>query len=403
MRSHEYHKRVIFIAIFLALASCASTSLRPIGSTKSFQPEEDEKQVWRDGERLERLYEKSGLLYKDQELEDYLNALAEKLVGQAVRDTGVRPRIKVVQNPLLNAFALPNGMIYIHTGMLARMDNEAQLATVLGHELTHFTHRHTVKEIRSAKNKTTFASTLHVLIIGPVIALGGGQALGELTGRIGDLWALSSVRGYSRELETEADEEGLRVMIQAGYDPKEAPRVFELLQQELDERKIKEPFFFGTHPVLQMRIENYKGLISTEYAAQAKETGRLINAREFQKRTEGLLLDNAVLDLRIGRVRTAQAAIEKHLKRKPNNARAYFLLGEVHRQESDTLRAITAYQEAVRLDPAYAEPHREMGLIYRAQSRAKEACAELKKYLALNPGAVDGPIIKGYLSDLEKP
>jgi predicted Zn-dependent protease len=403
MFKNSFSRIFMLVWTSLALVSCASTKLPSIGSTKSFQPEEDEKQIWRDSERLERLYDKSGLLYKDLDLENYLNALADKLVGQAVRDTGVRPRIKVVQNPLLNAFALPNGMVYIHTGMLARMDNEAQLATVLGHELTHFTHRHTVKEIRSAKNKSAFTSTLQVIIIGPVIALGGGSALGELTGRIGDLWALSSVRGYSRELEAEADKEGLRVMIQAGYDPKEAPRVFELLQQELDERKIKEPFFFGTHPMLQMRIENYKRLIQTEYAAQAKETGRLINAREFQKRTEDLLLDNAVLDLRIGRVSTAQAAIEKHLKRKPSNARAYYLLGEVHRQKSDTLRAITAYHKAARLDPSYAEPHREMGLIYRAQNRTKEAHAELEKYLALSPGAVDSPIIKVYLSDLEKP
>ncbi len=402
MRSHEYLKRIIFIAVFPSFVSCASTNLPAIGSGKSFQLEEDEKQAWRDSERIEHLYEKSGFLFKDQELEDYLNALAERLIDLAVLDTGIKPRIKVVQNPFLNAFALPNGVIYIHTGMLARIENEAQLATVLGHELTHFTHRHTVKEMRSAQNKVAFARTLQVLIIVPAIAL-GGQALGELTGRPGELWALSSVRGYSRELETEADDEGLRAMIRAGYDPKEAPRVFQHLQQELDERKIKEPFFFGTHPALQDRIENYSRLISKEYAAQTKETERLKDSEEFQIRTERLLLDNAVLDLRIGRARTAWTAIEKHLKRKPNSAQANFLLGEVYRQEADITRAITAYQESVRLDPAYAEPHRELGLIYRAQSRRKEARTELEKYLAMDPGAVDGPIIKGYISDLEKP
>jgi predicted Zn-dependent protease len=400
---NRFSRIFIFVWVFLILDSCASTKLPPIGSEKSFQPEEDEKQLWKDSERLEHVYEKSGLLYKDQELEDYLSILADKLVGQAVMDSGSRPRIKVVQNPLLNAFALPNGMIFIHSGMLARIDNEAELATVLGHELTHFTHRHSVKEMRSEKNKEALSSALQTAIVIPAAAFGVGQPVEELTGRIGDLWALSSVRGYSRELETEADENGLRMMIQAGYDPKESPKVFELLQQDLDERKVKEPFFFGTHPLLQMRIDNYKRLISTEYAEQAKEAGRIINADEFQRKILGVLLDNAVLDLHIGRTKTAQAAIEKHLRYKPNNPRAYFLLGEVYREESDTPRAIIAYQEAIKLDEQYAEPHREMGLIYHTQSRKKQARIELEKYLALNPGAVDGPIIKGYLLDLEKP
>ncbi len=388
---------VIVLLIVLTLASCVSTKLSPIGSEKPFQAEEDEKQVWRDSERLERVFEKSGLLYKNQELEDYLNALAEKLVGQQVLDTGIKLRVKVVQSPFLNAFALPNGMIYVHTGMLARMENEAQLATVLGHELTHFTHRHTVKEMRVLKNRVAFANVLHILLAGA----GGG--LEELTGRTGELWALASVRGYSRELETEADEEGLKAMIRAGYDPNEAPKVFQHLQQELDENKVKEPFFLGTHPMLQDRIDNYRRLISTEYAEQAKETGRLINSEEFLRRTEPLLLDNAVLDLRIGRAGTARAAIEKYLKRKPDSARAYFLMGEVNRHGLDDLRAIAAYQEAARLDPTYAEPHRELGLMYRAQGRAKDARKEFKKYLSLNPGAADAPIIKGYFIESGEP
>ena len=396
----------MLIAVSLAFASCATTSLPAIGAGgKPFQMEEmeeDEKRVWQSAEELEWRLDKSGILYEDHKLEAYLGAVAQKLLAQNVQASDLTPRIKVLQHPLLNAFALPHGMIYLHTGLLARMENEAQLATVLGHELTHFTHRHTVREMRSVQNKVTFLQFLQVMLAGAV-----GTMLGELTGQVGAVWTLASVRGYSRDLETEADEEGLRAMVEAGYDPKEAPKVIEHFQRELDERRIKEPFFFGTHPRLQERIDNYRRLLDTQYAAQAKEGGRLRNSEEFQDSILPLLLDNAVLDLHLGRVQTARAAIEKHLQQHPKSARAYFLLGEVHRRsgqaELDNQRAVSAYQEAVRLDPTYAEPHRELGLLYRAKNERDRARAEFDQYLALSPQAVDAPIIRGYLAELGKP
>jgi predicted Zn-dependent protease len=196
-------------------------------------------------------------------------------------------------------------------------------------------------------------------------------------------------------------------MVRAGYDPKESPKVFEQLQREMDERKIQEPFFFGTHPRLQERIDNYRRLLSTQYAAQAEEAGRLKSSEEFLSATAQLLLDNAVLDLNIGRLKTAEAAIEKHVTRQPTSARAHFLMGELRRRsgqgEPQAQRAIDAYQEAARLDPTFAEPHRELGLLYRARGLRQQAQAEFERYLSLSPKAPDAPIIKGYLKELEKP
>ncbi|MBA7681384.1 Beta-barrel assembly-enhancing protease [subsurface metagenome] len=114
--------------------------------------------------------------------------------------------------------------------------------------------------------------------------------------------------GYSRELETEADTEGLRAMIQTGYDPKEAVIIFEHLRQELKEQNIQEPFFFGTHPRLQEGIDNNRMPLDKQYTAHAKDEGRLKNSEKFLSRTEELLLDNAVLDIQIGRLDSAYCA-----------------------------------------------------------------------------------------------
>jgi predicted Zn-dependent protease len=95
----------------------------------------------------------SGLLYQDTEIENYLNQIAEKLQTNSI-SPDISFQIKVIKDPKLNAFALPNGVIYIHTGILARMDNEAQLAALLAHEMTHCTHRHSLKTLRNIKDRT---------------------------------------------------------------------------------------------------------------------------------------------------------------------------------------------------------------------------------------------------------
>jgi len=397
------------IAILFALVSCATTSLPSIGSGgKSFQMKEDEKVVWQNANKIERLIDGSEIAYKDDSLESYLDEVARKLVPRDSNDQTSHPRIKVIKSPLLNAFALPHGVVYVHTGILARMENEAQLVALLGHELTHFTHRHTVKQIRSAKNKEALITILTAGVALAGTAYGGGQigsALGQLTGGMGEIWTLASVMGYSRELEAEADKEGLSMMIQAGYDPKEALKLFEILQQDADDRKVKEPFFFGTHPRLQERIENCRRLLNTTFLDQSKgERGK--GMEEFLSQIAEVLLDNAALDMKIGRLKMARGGIEKRLQREPRCPKAHFLMGELHRRsgkgEPYLQQATVAYQEAARLEPTFAEAHRELGLLYRAQNRREEAQSELELYLMLCPKASDANIIRGYLAEVEK-
>jgi beta-barrel assembly-enhancing protease len=383
-------------AVCLALVSCATTDLPPLDTTGStFQREDDEKRIWETADRLEQEIDKSGRRYKDPRLDAYLTGVAQKLLPPEARAPGLGVRVKVIQNPLLNAFALPNGAIYIHSGMLARMENESQLSAVLGHELTHYTHRHAVKQMRSLQNKATVVGVLQAMLPG----------FEGLTNPLGALWTLASTSGYSQELETEADEHGLQVMVIAGYDPTQAPAVIELLQRDLDEQKVKEPYFFGTHPKLQARIDNYRRLLDTRYAIEGRSAAAKSEQEDFLSHTDQLLLDNALLDIGLGRLKTARTAIEKHLKRRPQSSQAHFLMGEVHRrsgtEESYTGRAAAEYLEASRLDPDYPQPHRELGLLYRAQGSSEQARAELGRYLALTPAAADAPIIRGYIKNLE--
>src|SRR5512133_4272190 len=141
---------ILLAAVLLSLAGCATTSLPPVTS-RDFVFEEDEKRLWTRSEEEQQSIDQSGMLYQDRELEAYLNSIAKKVQPPEAYER-IPFRIHVLKNPYCNAFAYPNGQIYLHTGILARIDNEAQLATIIAHEMTHATHRHQVREVRDMMN-----------------------------------------------------------------------------------------------------------------------------------------------------------------------------------------------------------------------------------------------------------
>jgi predicted Zn-dependent protease len=379
-------KLLTFLLSCFVLGGCATTSLAPI--SKDTVLEEDEKRLWNRANEEERDLDRSGLLYKDDTLERYVNEVARKL--QPPEIYAVIPfKVKIIKNPYLNAFALPNGAVYIHTGILARMDNEAQLATLLAHEMTHATNRHSVMSFRGLKNKTAVVASLQGTV-------GTVPLVGDMVTSMGALGATTSVYGHSRELESEADTVGLGLMVRAGYDPREAPKLFLHMKKELEDEKIKEPFFFGTHPRLEDRVDNFESLLKKRYGG----ISGIQNRETFVKKTQKMILENATLDLKAGRFSVAQRGIEKYLTLKPNDAHAYYLLGEVSRQrgeKGDLEKAKEHYQKAARLDSSYCDPNKGIGMIYLKQGNENLAVKYFKTYLSLAPDAPDRRYIEEYI------
>jgi predicted Zn-dependent protease len=381
---------VLLIMLCFIFAGCATTELKPV-TTNGFLFEEDEMGLWLRAEEEQKVINESGLIYyKDEELEAYLNEIVEKLQPLEVLEH-IPFKINIIRNPYLNAFSLPNGSIYIHTGMVAKMDNEAQLATLLAHEMIHCTHRHSIKGFRDLKNKTAIFATFQV-------AFGGFGAYGNLAILFGTAGTMASITGYSRELEEEADMEGLKLMVNAGYDPEESPKLFEYLKEELEEDKErKEPFFFGSHPKLQERIESYQNILKTKYPGQKRG---IRNSDRFLKNIHMIILDNARLDLKLGRFNIAQKGIEKYLAIKPDDAKAYYLLGEVFRkrcEEGDIEKAKKNYQKAISVDSTYPYSYKGIGLIHYKQGEIFFAKESLEQYLSLLPQAFDRAYIEGYI------
>jgi len=377
-------KMLLPALMLMGTISCAADKLTPIGKQADFLQEDDERRLWTRAEEEQQRLDNSRLIYNDPELNEYINRVAQRLVPDEVKKEKIAIRVRVIKSPFLNAFTYPNGVIYIHTGLLAQMENEAQLATLLGHEMSHAIQRHAVQEARNIKQKTAIGSTFAVAI--PIVGL------------LSMVGANAAITGFSRDQEREADRDGLILTVQSGYDPAESPKLFVALQKEIKAQKEKEPFFFGTHPRLQERIDSYNEIIKKRgYKGGEK------NEEAFMTHIFPLLIENVQLDLSMGRLDLAQKTIERALKLKPDHSKTHYLLGEVYRQKGqpDNLTiAVEEYRQAIQFDGRFAGPHRGLGMIRMKEGDPQSAKQEFQTYLSLDPQAEDKGYIEQYLQDL---
>jgi beta-barrel assembly-enhancing protease len=417
MRSlHRYSALGLVLCLIVA---CATTNVPPIGSShQPFQLAADEREIWEQSEAEQQQLNRRGRLYADPLLEEYINDIARRLTPPELEEQGIPIRVRILQDPSLNAFSYPNGALYVHTGLLARVENEAQLATVLGHEMTHVINRDVVRNYRSTRHKVIAANVAAIAASIGVSAVAGdqwrqgnavtaaviGQTANVMLGLGLQLGLLAAVNGYGRNTEDEADAGAMRLMSQAGYDINEAPKVHQMLLQRYGDSSRLENFFFGNHARNQERIEHYERMLGTEYAQTAQATGLISHTEEFQRRTRPLVRENAILDVEAGRYGTAKGALERVLAVVPTDAKAHFYLGELYRKQrkapADVEQAIASYQKASEYDPTYPEPQRNLGVLYYLSGKKAEARQAFERYLALKPHADDRPQVREYLNEL---
>ena len=153
-----------------------------------------------------------GYRFRDPEMEEILVGIGEQLHPEPT-DSYIQYRFYLFRDPQANAFALPDGQVYINTGMLARLENEAQLAGLIGHEINHVAGHHGIVSFRSIRKKILT-----------------GMVLGPFTLGLSDIFLILAALGYSRDLEEEADRRALPQILDIGYDVREVPELFEIIK-----------------------------------------------------------------------------------------------------------------------------------------------------------------------------
>ncbi|HEU0120028.1 MAG TPA: M48 family metallopeptidase, partial [Bryobacteraceae bacterium] len=262
----------IVLTAGLLLAADKQRTLKP--GWNLFSPDQDVKM----GQEYSQQIEREVQVVNDPTLHAYVNQIGSKLVN-AIEGQKFPFTFKVVNDPSINAFALPGGPMYVHTGLIAAADNEAQIAGVLGHEMGHVMLRH----------GTNQASKANLIQIPAMIAAGvldRGGMIGSLAQMGIGLGANSVLMKFSRTAESDADLYGARLVHRAGYNPVELARFFEKLEAESGKGSAVSQFF-SDHPNPGNRINNIQGDMKfyeqKNYVA-SNMTPELSNAKAIIKR-----------------------------------------------------------------------------------------------------------------------
>jgi predicted Zn-dependent protease len=342
--------------------------------------ETDEGGLWAIMDREERRQRRSPLVVRDASLTGYLRDVMCRLAGDHCEDV----RVYVVRTAQFNASMAPNGCMQVWSGLLLRVDNEAQLAAVLGHELGHYLDRHMVERLRDAKEKAAAATVL---------------AMFGTVGALATLGIAASAMGFSRDQELRADEIGMRLMREAGYDGRQAAQIWDDLLAELKirggEDVGKRSALFATHPPAGDRRDALLKI--------AGEGGKLGDA-ELDRLFAPHRLDWLHEELRRGQFDESIELFTRKLKWRPDDPQFLYARGEALRQrgkDEDLAPALVDLQKGAALEQAPPELFRSLGLLHRKRNDTAAADAAFEKYLAVAPHAGDAGLIKTYLTEVK--
>lgn len=370
------NRHIGLVLISLFVSGCATTegvsSFKNAADTSSVR--DNERRLWHEAGGFDATIERSGQIYNDARATAYVQGVMDRLYPEFQG----KIRVRLHDSTQLNAFALSNGSIYFNIGLLARMENEAQLAVVLAHEAAHFIERHSFRERVSAKNLSAFAVS--------------GIPFSSLA-------AISSINGFSRSLEREADLKGYERLVRIGYDPHDAHKVFRTLANEVKAVGTKEPYFFSSHPKMIERIETF-----TELAAKHKSGGRL-GAEEYNRVVQPIRLDVLRKDVDQNRFKSVILVMEDKNLRRYYPAAGYYYLGEAYlrrEKKGDPQKALQAFQTAEKHSPNFAPTYKSLGMHYLKTGNKSQAVQYFNKYLSLAPrDARDRDYVQQYVSSLK--
>jgi predicted Zn-dependent protease len=343
---------------------------------------------------------------KDPELQAYVDRVGRSLVPKWVEPQQFQFTFTLVDDPTLNAFVMPGGTVVVHSGLLAVLENEAQLATVLGHEIGHATHRHGYRGYKSQQKKQSLfglGGMLAGILVGTQT---DSAAAGLLTGLGTNLAFQAATNGHGRKLEDEADEIGLYYMVEAGYDYMEAPEVWRVFGRYTKDQSKVSNFFFSDHSTHAARINNLTKAINADYRAQVPRATLRTGEEEYEKAVEKLKQQNAMANFQSQEYSRAQRGLAAALDRNPNDANTHHNLGRVLWAQGgvqNAERVLEAYGNAIQLDPTLAAPWRDAGLVFYELRDVNRAAQAFERYLQLAPDAPEGPKIKAFLNAMRAP
>lgn len=316
-----------------------------------------------------------------QQFLDHLGQSADPAAREYVRDIGRRvvaanqPQLfdfhfYLVNHPAVNAFALPGGYVFIHTGLLLKADTEEELAGVIAHEIGHVTARHISDQIsRSTKiNLLSLATILGAIFLANDAKTAAAVSSAAMAGA-----ATASLK-YSREMEEQADRLGYQYLIKAGYHP---GGLVEFMRKIMSENVFSDivPSYLTTHPDPENRMVYLDGLVDT----QTTELPPKVDHKRFNRIKTRVLVDQKDPDTVVSHFLN-QAAEE------PDNPDPRYGLALAYQKMGKNKKAQESYNQALALAPEDSDIVRDQGYCHLISGDSQAAAEQLRQAVKLSPG-----------------
>jgi len=373
----------------LLLTACASTNIDTRTTNQVVSDDSSvEAGLWHQSDKLEEKLNLSAAVINDPALNSYVKSIQTKVAGGYDEDI----RVKLLEAPVFNAGILPNGAMFVYSGLLLRAETEDELALVLAHENAHFIENHSLERHAAATNANVGN------LVFSVATLGYG-------GLVSSVVAASAYSNFSKDNEHEADNQGIVRIGELGYDQNQAIDIWSNLIEERQastnkkakKRASKSPIF-GTHPSSPERIKQMQALVTseTQTTAQSKAKYRA-NIRphllkwfesELQQRDFGSLLH---LIERMEEIPGDEGKLN-YIR-----ARAYQLRNE----GDDGANVVKAFEVASKYSDAPNMLWRDLGDVYQSSGENEKAISAFKTYIRKDPSASDKALIEFMIKDLE--
>lgn len=321
------------------------------------------------GERMMREIRREVDLVEDPAVAAYVRDLGRRIAGSSSAPAGDY-QFFVIDDPRINAFAMPGGYIGLHSGLITAARTESELASVVAHELAHVTQRHIARRIAAGQQSSLRTAAL--VLAGLLLSTQAPQA-GMAAATSGMASGIESQLAYSRDHEREADRVGLRMLADAGFDPEGMPDFFATLLESGRYRSAPPPFL-STHPLTEARIADARSIAREMTVSDPFESPGFALMRA---RLEALLAEDPD---------EALARFRARLEQSGDDPGAQYGLAVLQRRLGQTDAASERLRALLAEDGEHAAYYLALAETASAAGRSEEALDWLEEGLSLFPG-----------------
>ena len=389
--------RVLALMLPLFVLGCGSTINKKDVQSLTNRPEqfvisEEEQSLINRSNKLHNDLVKQGLIVRNKAANDYIAHMSKKIEPDF--DAHIDISYFILRDSSLNAFALPNGNIYLNAGLINQLASEDELALVMAHEMAHVVERHGLIKLLDRKQTVVSSHVVDLIFMG--------------TGLI-YFAAISDLASFSRQMEEEADSLAIEYLAESDYDLNKGINAIEKLVLEKHGKELGS--IWSSHPDISARAKAGRDKISAMGWQAADHVSSHPNYETFRSSLTELVIKTR---LRSKQFELAEDLAKRELEVDPNNALLYYYLGEANRLKSSETRAYAKeyawlydedfdddlvekllennsdyiasskkyFEKATELNSKLSLPYKGLGLLALNQQDVNQAKSYLQQYLS---------------------